>query len=63
MVQLTSINIQIKSALGVFRVYVKQINDKPYYRVEKSLTTDEGVDTAFETLRNKIKIDRDNISL
>ena len=36
--QLTSINIQIKSIIRVFRTYVKLMEDKTYYRVEKLLT-------------------------
>ncbi len=63
MAQLTSINIQIKSAIGVFRAYVKQIDNKAFYRVEKSLTPNESVSTAFETLRNNVKIDEDSLSL
>ncbi len=63
MAQLTSINLQIKSAIGVFRAYVKQIDDKSFYRVEKSLAPNESVSTAFETFRNNVKINEDSLSL
>ncbi|HEY6537012.1 MAG TPA: hypothetical protein VIY08_14650 [Candidatus Nitrosocosmicus sp.] len=63
MAQLTSINIQIKSAIRVFRAYVKPIKDKVFYRVEESLTPNEPVSTAFEILRNNVKIDEDSLSL
>ena len=54
MAQLTCINIQVKSALGVFRGYVKRMEDKAVYRVELSLVPNEPVSTAFETLRRDV---------
>ena len=63
MAQLTGINIQVKSALGVFRGYVKRMEDKAVYRVEKSLVPNEPVSTAFETLRKKSKMDNDSFTL
>ena len=64
MAQLTGINIQVKSALGVFRAYVKRIgDDKVMQRFEQSLTPNEPVSTAFETLRRDAKIDKDLLSL
>jgi hypothetical protein len=63
MAQLTGINIQVKSALGVFRGYVKWMEDKAVYRVEQSLVTNEPVSTAFETLRKKSKMDNDSFTL
>lgn len=63
MAQLTGINIQLKSALGVFRAYVKRIGDKAVYRVEQSLTPNEPVSSAFDTLRKGVKIGRDSLSL
>ena len=53
MAQLTGINVQVKSALGVFRGYVKRMEDKAVYRVEQSLVPNKPVSTAFETLRKK----------
>jgi hypothetical protein len=50
--QLTGINLQVKSALGVFRAYVKRIgDDKVVQRFEESLAPNEPISTAFETLR------------
>ncbi len=63
MAQLTDLDMQIKSALGVFRGYVKRIEDKVLYRVEQSLTPNEPLSTAFETLRKGVKIDKDFLSL
>jgi hypothetical protein len=63
MAQLTGINIQLKSALGVFRAYVKRIEDKAVYRNELSLVPNEPVSTAFGTLRRDAKIDKDSLSL
>jgi len=63
MAQLIGINIQVKSALGVFRAYVKRIGDKAVYRVEQSLTPNEPVSSAFDTLRRDVKIDKDLLSL
>jgi hypothetical protein len=59
MAQLTSINIQIKSAIGVFRCYVKQLKNKSVNRNEISLTPNESLATAFDSLKNNIKIDRE----
>ena len=63
MAQLSGINIQVRSALGVFRGYEKMIEDKAVYRNEVSLVPNEPVSTAFETLRRDAKIDRDSLSL
>ncbi len=63
MAQLSGLNLQVKSALGVFRGYVKRIEDKVVYRGELSMTPDEPVSTSFETLRSDIKIDKDSLSL
>ncbi len=63
MAQLTLPDIPISLAEKAFRGYVKQINDKAFYRVEESLTPNESVSTAFETLRNNVKIDKDSLSL
>jgi hypothetical protein len=61
MAQLTGINIQIKSATGVFRSYVKQLKNKAVHRNEISLTPNESLATAFDSLRNNIKIDREHL--
>jgi len=37
MFQLTAINIQLKDADRVFRLYIKSLGDKAVYRVEESL--------------------------
>jgi hypothetical protein len=37
MLQLTAINIQLKDADRVFRLYIKSLGDKAVYRVEESL--------------------------
>ncbi len=64
MSQLTGINIQVKSALGVFRAYVKRIWDgKVMQRFEQSLTPNESISTAFETLRKKSEMDGDSFAL
>ncbi len=63
MAQLTLPDIQISLAEKAFRGYIKQIDDKAFYRVEESLTPNEEVSTAFETMRNNVKIDEDSLSL
>lgn len=63
MAQLTCLNIQVKSALGVFRGYVKLMEDKAVYRGEQSLVPNEPLSTAFETLRKGVKMDKDSLSL
>jgi hypothetical protein len=63
MAQLSSLNIQVKSALGVFRGYVKRLEDKTVYRGELSMTPCKPVSTAFETLRRDAKLDKDSLSL
>lgn len=37
MLQLIAINIQLKDADRVFRLYIKSLGDKAVYRVEESL--------------------------
>ena len=45
-------------------ISVKQINEtKSVYRNEYSMTPNEDISTAFETLRNNVKIDKDSLSL
>lgn len=63
MARLTGLSIQVKSAMGVFRGYVKRIEDKVVYRVEQSMTPNESVSTAFETLRKEVRIDIGSLSL
>jgi hypothetical protein len=63
MAYLTGKNIQVKSALGVFRAYVKRIEDEAVQRFEQSLTPNEPLSTAFETLRRDAKIDKDSLTL
>jgi hypothetical protein len=63
MAHLSSFSIQVKSAMGVFRGYVKVMEDKAVYRVERSLVPNEPVSSAFETLRGDVKIDNNSMSL
>jgi hypothetical protein len=62
MTQLTGLNIQVKSAIGVFRGYVKRIGDKAVYRGELSMTPNEPLSTAFETVKRNAKIDKESLT-
>ncbi len=59
MMQLTGLNIQVKSSIGVFRGYVKRIGDRVIYRTEKSLTLNEPLSGALENLRTNTDLDKD----
>jgi hypothetical protein len=63
MAQLTTINLQINSAIKGFRSYVKQVEDTAFYRFEKYVNPSEPVSTAFESLSKDVKIDKDSLSL
>jgi hypothetical protein len=63
MAHLSGFRIQLKSDLGVFKEYVKLMEDKAVYRVEMSVAPNEPVYPVFETLRRDVKIDSDSPSL
>ncbi len=57
--QLTSLNLQVKSSIGVFRGYVKRIGEKVFYRAEKSLSPNEPISEALENLRTNTDLDKE----
>ncbi len=59
MLQLTAIDIQIKHADRVFRVYIKSLGDKAVYRAEESLKIGLPLIDALETIINPHKTARD----
>ena len=50
MLQLTAINIQLKDADRVFRLYIKSLGDKAVYRVEESLKMRFSIVDALHTI-------------
>ena len=48
--QLTAINIQLKDADRVFRLYIKSLGDKAVYRVEESLKMRSSIVDALHTI-------------
>jgi hypothetical protein len=52
MLQLTAINIQLKDADRVFRLYIKSRGDKAVYRVEESLKMRCSLVDVFRTIRS-----------
>jgi hypothetical protein len=50
--QLTAINIQLKDADRVFRLYIKSLGDKAVYRVEESLKMRCSLVDALRTIRS-----------
>ncbi len=59
MAQLSLPDIQISTAEKVFRAYVKIIEDKAFYRIEKPLTPNEPVTIALEKLRTNTDLEKD----
>jgi hypothetical protein len=57
--QLTAIDIQLKDADRVFRVYIKSLGDKAVYRAEESLKIGLPLIDALDTIRNPHKTARD----
>ena len=55
MLQLTAINIQLKDANRVFRLYIKSLGDKAVYRVEKSVKLHSCVVDVLHTIRSPIE--------
>jgi hypothetical protein len=53
--QLTFPDIQLKSADRVFRLYVKVIKDKAYFRGEESLTLNQVLPEALDNIRHPYK--------
>ena len=53
--QLTFPDIQLKSADRVFRLYVKVIKDKAYFRGEESLTLNQILPEALDNIRHPYK--------
>ena len=51
MLQLTAINIQLKDANRLFRIYIKSLGNKAVYRVEESKMRSYLVD-ALHRIRN-----------
>jgi hypothetical protein len=52
MLQLTAINIQLKDADRVFRLYIKSLGDKAVYRVEESLKMRCSLVDVLRTIRS-----------
>ena len=52
MLQLSAINIQLKDANRVFRIYIKSLGDKAVYRVEESVKMRSSIVDALHTIRN-----------
>jgi hypothetical protein len=52
MLQLSAINIQLKDANRVFRIYIKSLGDKAVYRVEESLKMRSSIVDVLHTIRN-----------
>jgi len=53
--QLTLPDIQLVHADRVFRLYVKILNEKAYYRAEESLTLNQALPMALDTIRHPYK--------
>ena len=51
MLQLSAINIQLKDADRVFRVWIKSLGDKAVYKVEESLKIRSRLTDALQTIR------------
>jgi hypothetical protein len=52
MLQLTAINIQLKEAGRVFRIYIKSLGDKAVYRVEESVKMRSCIIDVLHTIRS-----------
>ena len=52
MLQLSAINIQLKDANTVFRIYIKSLGDRAVYRVEESVKMRSSIVDALRTIRN-----------
>jgi hypothetical protein len=52
MLQLSAINIQLKDANRVFRLYIKSLGDKAVYRVEESVKMRSSLVDALHTIRS-----------
>ena len=52
MLQLSAINIQLKDADRVFRIYIKSLGDKAVYRVEESLKFRSCLIDVLHTIRS-----------
>jgi hypothetical protein len=50
--QLGGINIQLKAAGRVFRLYIKSLGDRAVYRLEESVKTHSSIVDALHTIRN-----------
>ena len=53
--QLTAINIQLKDADRVFRLYIKSLGDKAVYRVEESLKMRSSIVDALYTIKGTVQ--------
>jgi hypothetical protein len=56
MLQLSAINIQLKDADRVFRIYIKSLSDKAVYRVEESLKMHTCLIDVLHTIRSPIEM-------
>ena len=52
MLQLSAINIQLKDANRVFRLYIKSLGDKAVYRVEESVKLRSRLVDVLHTIRS-----------
>ena len=52
MLQLSAINIQLKDANRVFRLYIKSLGDKAVYRMEESLKMRSSLVDVLHTTRS-----------
>ncbi|MGB6527757.1 MAG: hypothetical protein WBF33_06585 [Candidatus Nitrosopolaris sp.] len=56
MLQLSAINIQLKDADRVFRLYIKSLGDKAVYRVEESVKMRSSLVDVLHTIRSPSEV-------
>jgi len=60
--QLTAINIQLKDADRVFRLYIKSLGDKAVYRVEESVKMRCSLIDVLRTIRSPSSAEQKKLS-
>ena len=60
MLQLTAIDIQLKDADRVFRLYIKSLGDKAVYRVEESVKMRCSIVDVLRTIRSTRELQKKN---
>lgn len=61
LMQLTAIDIQLKDADRVFRLYIKTLGDKAVYRAEESITVNAPIYEALRSIRNPCEKEVDEL--